>query len=158
MSATKAAVSCFLVTILGMVSLDLAVEALIVLHEFLFLGFGVLCSSTTGGVYVHVVSSLRGHAMVWFGWFPMVRVVTVGVDPKGLIQGFPPVTVVLFGGLPFDVLVAGFFFPFFELPQIVGSWVVVGGPDDGLDECPLQVVLQDFYGAMVIQFDVSVFD
>jgi len=35
-------VCCFLVTILGAVSRDFAVEALVVLHKFLFLGFGVL--------------------------------------------------------------------------------------------------------------------
>ena len=67
-----AAVCCFLATISGAVSRYLAVEALVVLLEFLFLGFGVLGSSATGRIHIHVVSSLRGRAVVWFGWFLVV--------------------------------------------------------------------------------------
>jgi len=66
------AVCCFLATILDLVSSDFAVEALVVLHEFLFLGFGVLLSSATGGIHVHVVSSLRGSAVIVFAWFSAV--------------------------------------------------------------------------------------
>ena len=66
------AIRCFLATILGAVSRYFAIEALIVLHKFLFLGFGVLVSSATGGINVHVVSSLRGRAVIWFGWFLVV--------------------------------------------------------------------------------------
>ena len=84
--------------------------------------------------------------------------VSVRIDSKDLVQGFLPVGTVLLGGLPFDMLVDGFFFPFFELPRIVGSWVVVGGSDDGLNKRSFQIVLQDFYGAVIIQFDVSVLD
>ena len=68
----RAAICCFLATILGAVSRYFAVEALIILHEFLFLGFGVLVSSATGGIDVHMISSLRGHAIIWFGWFLVV--------------------------------------------------------------------------------------
>ena len=84
--------------------------------------------------------------------------VSVRIDSEDLVQGSLPVGVVLLGGLPFDMLVNGLFFPFFELPWIVGSWVVVGGSDDGLDKRSFQVVLQDFYGAVVIQFDVGILD
>ena len=68
----RAAIRCFLATILGAVSRYLTVEALIVLHEFLSLGFGVLVSSATGGVDVHMISSLRGCTIVWFGWFLVI--------------------------------------------------------------------------------------
>jgi len=101
-----AAICCFLATILGAVCLNFAVEALVVFHEFLFLGFGVLRSSATGGINVHVVSSLRGRAVSRFGWFSAIWVAVVWIDSKYLIQGFPPVAVVLLGGLPFDMLVA----------------------------------------------------
>ena len=74
----------------------------------------------------------------------------IWIDSEGLIQGLPSVGVVLFGSLPFDVLVAGFLFPFFELPWIVGSRVIVGGSDDSLNKGSFHVVLQDFYGAMII--------
>ena len=84
--------------------------------------------------------------------------VSVRIDSEDLVQGFLPVGTILFSGLPFDVLIDGFFLPFFELPWIVGSRVVVGGSDDGLDKRSFEVVLQDFYGAVVIQFDVGVFD
>jgi len=67
-----AAVCCFLVTILDLVSSNFAVEALIVLHEFLFLGFGVLLSSATGGIHIHVVSSLRGCAVIVSVWSSVV--------------------------------------------------------------------------------------
>jgi len=134
-------VCCFLVTILGAVSLNFAVEALVVLHELLFLGFRVLCSSATGGVNVHVVSSLRGRVVSRPGWFSMIWIAAVWIDSKDLIQGLPSAAVVLFSGLPFDVLVVGFLFPLFELPRVIGSWVVVGGSDNDLDKCPFEVVL-----------------
>ena len=52
MTAEVTAVSLFLATILGSVSLDFAVEARIASHEFCFLGFGVLLSSASGVVDV----------------------------------------------------------------------------------------------------------
>jgi len=67
-----AVVRCFLATILGTVSQDFAVEALVVLHKLLFLGFGVLHSSAAGGVNVHVISSLRGCAIIWSSWSSVV--------------------------------------------------------------------------------------
>jgi len=51
-TAEVTAVCLFLATILGSVSLDFAVEAQIAFHEFRFLGFGMLLSSTSGGVDV----------------------------------------------------------------------------------------------------------
>jgi len=65
-------VGLFLATILGSMSLDFAVEAQVASHEFCFLGFGVLLSSTSGGVDafsdcsvdVHMISSLRGGASI----------------------------------------------------------------------------------------------
>ena len=63
-----AAVCCFLATIFGAVSWDFTVEALVVFHEFLFLGLGVLVSSAAGGIHVHVVSFLGGCAMIWSSW------------------------------------------------------------------------------------------
>jgi len=69
MSAIEwAVVCCFLATILDLVSSDFAVEALVVFHKFLFLGFGVLLSLATGGVHIHVVSSLRGRMVIVFAW------------------------------------------------------------------------------------------
>jgi len=59
----------------------------------------------------------------------------VGINSKGLEHGLPPVAAVLFRSGPFDVLVAGFHFPIFELPRVVGSWVKAGGSDDCLDKC-----------------------
>ena len=76
--------------------------------------------------------------------------VSVRINSEDLVQGFLPVGAILLGGLPFDMLVDGFFLPFFELPWIVGSWVVVGGSDDGLDKRSFEVVFQDFYGAVVV--------
>jgi len=52
MTAEIIAVSLFLVTILGSVSLDFAVEAQVAFHEFRFLGFGVLLSSASSGIGV----------------------------------------------------------------------------------------------------------
>jgi len=67
-TAKVSTVCLFLVTILGLVSLDFAVEARVASHKFHFLGFRVLLSSASGGVNicgdssvdVHMISSLRG--------------------------------------------------------------------------------------------------
>jgi len=51
-TAEVTVVSLFLVTILGLVSLNFAVEAQVASHKFHFLGFRVLLPSTCGGVDV----------------------------------------------------------------------------------------------------------
>jgi len=51
-TAEVTAVSLFLATILGSVSLDFTVEAQVASHKFCFLGFGMLLSSASGSIDV----------------------------------------------------------------------------------------------------------
>jgi len=85
-------VGLFLVTILGSVSLDFAVEARVASHEFHFLGFRVLLSSASDGVNVcgdssidiHMISSLRGGVLSIVVVPPIAASSLVVVSPIGL--------------------------------------------------------------------------
>jgi len=87
-----------------------------------------------------------------------ISAISLGRYPEGSVHGLLPVLAILFGSLPFDVLVACFFFPIFEFPGSFRSWVVVGQAYDCFDKFSFQVVFQDFDGSMVVEFNVSVLD
>jgi len=105
-----------------------------------------------------MMSSLRGSASSIFVASVPISAISLGRYPEGSLHGLSPVLAILFGGLPFDVLVVCFFFPIFEFPGNFCSWVVVRQAYDCFDKFSFQVVLQDFDGSVVVKFNVSILD
>jgi len=159
-TAEVSAVCLFLVTILGSVSLDFAVEARVASHEFHFLGFGVLLSSASGSIDIcgnssidiHMISSLRGGAL------SIIVVSSLVIVPP----------IVLLGGkfecleesltslgelgccLPFEMGFAGLFFPFFESPGDFSGGVEGRGVNNGASESLGHSMLESFDSSFVI--------
>jgi len=79
-----------------------------------------------GCIDIHVVSSLEGGASSIFVTGVPISTISLGWYPKGSVHGLSPVLAILFGGLPFDVLVACFLFPIFEFPGYFCGWVIIG--------------------------------
>jgi len=111
-----------------------------------------------GCVDVHVMSSLGGGASSILVAGVPISTISLGWYSEGFVHSLSSVLTVLFRSLPFDVLVACFFLPIFELPRDFCSWVIVWGAYDCFDKFSFEVVFQDFDGSMVIKFDIGIFD
>jgi len=111
-----------------------------------------------GCIDIHVVSPLGGGASSIFVTGVPISTVSLGWYSEGFVHGLSSVLTVLFRGLPFDVLIACFFFPIFELPRDFCSWVIVGGVYDCFDKFSFEIVFQDFNGSMVVKFNIGIFD
>jgi len=162
----KASTIClFLVTILGSVSLDFTVEAGIASHEFCFLGFRMLLSSTSGGINicgnssidVHMISSLRGGASSIVVVPPIATSSLVVVLPIGLLgeefEGLEEFLMCL-GELscrfPSEMGFMGLFFPLFEGPGDLCGRVKVRGVNDGTSESFGHSMLESFDSSLVV--------
>jgi len=158
-------VSLFLVTILGSVSFDFAVEAQVAFHEFRSLGFGVLLSSASGSVdirgdcsvNVHMISSLRGGASVVLVPPVIVPSVTTSswvIDlPRSQFECLEE-SLMSLGELgcclPFEMGFVGLFFPLFESPGVFSSGVEGRGINNGAGESLSHSVFEGLYGSLVV--------
>jgi len=141
----------FLVTDVGLMSSNFAIETLVFVHK-LFLFSIRVCLSHSAGINIHGMSSLRGGA--WSGSSVSSVLIASPLvwfrhQSKGSVKSLFLLTE-LRGGQPLLVRFSGLFFPFLEGPWSFCVWVEIGGVYDCSGEWWFHSMFKGFDGSFVI--------